>query len=138
MITQANRLIRGISMFSGMDKSSKAGGGICVEIIPADISNSHFMGGSSRKHLIGNASELFLKIPRAVLRRGGVAGCVAPRLQISGEYAPSSRLAIHSAALAIPFPVYFQNRLLRPGDFPFGPCRVALVQLPSPDHEPIR
>jgi hypothetical protein len=56
--------------------------------------------------------EPALKIPRAVLRRGGAAGCVAPRLQISGEYAPSSRLAIHPAALAIPFPVYFQNRLL--------------------------
>jgi hypothetical protein len=28
------------------------------------------------------------------------------------EYAPSSRLAIGSAALAIPFPIYFQNTLL--------------------------
>jgi hypothetical protein len=32
-------------------------------------------------------------------------------LQISLEYAPSSRLAIRPAALAIPFPIYFQNTL---------------------------
>jgi hypothetical protein len=56
--------------------------------------------------------ERVLKISRVVLRRGGAAGFVAPRLQISGEYAPSSRLAIHSAALAIPFPIYFHNTLL--------------------------
>ena len=56
--------------------------------------------------------ERVLKISRAVLRRGGAAGFVAPRLQISLEYAPSSRLAIRPAALAIPFPVYFQNTLL--------------------------
>jgi hypothetical protein len=36
---------------------------------------------------------------------------VAPRLQISLEYAPSSRLAIRPAALAIPYPINFQNTL---------------------------
>jgi hypothetical protein len=45
------------------------------------------------------------------LRRGGAAGFVARRLQISLEYAPSSRLAIRPAALAIPDPIYFQNTL---------------------------
>jgi tetratricopeptide (TPR) repeat protein len=56
-------------------------------------------------------SERVLNISRAVLRRGGAAGCVAPRLQISLEYAPSSRLAIRPTALAIPLPIYFQNAL---------------------------
>jgi len=60
--------------------------------------------------------EPVLEISRLVLRRGRAAGFVAPRLQISGEYAPSSRLAIHPAALAIPFPTYFKNRLLDPED----------------------
>jgi hypothetical protein len=46
------------------------------------------------------------------LAAGRAAGFVSPRLQISLEYAPSSRLAIHPAALAIPFPIYFQNTLL--------------------------
>jgi hypothetical protein len=49
---------------------------------------------------------------RPVLRRGEVSGFVAPRLQISCEYAPSSRLARRRAALAIPCPIYFQNALL--------------------------
>jgi hypothetical protein len=35
---------------------------------------------------------------------GWAAGFVSPRLQISLEYAPSSRLTI-------PFPIYFQNTL---------------------------
>jgi hypothetical protein len=56
--------------------------------------------------------ERVLKISRPVLRRGGAAGFVARRLQISREYAPSSRLAIRSAALALPFPIFFQNTLL--------------------------
>jgi hypothetical protein len=57
--------------------------------------------------------ERVLKMARLVLRRGEVGGFVAPRLQISCEYAPSLRLAIHAAALAIPCPTYFQNRLLK-------------------------
>ena len=57
------------------------------------------------------ASERVSKIARSVLRRGEVSGFVAPRFQISCEYAPSSRLAMHPAALAIPYPIYFQNTL---------------------------
>ena len=49
---------------------------------------------------------------QSVLRRGGLAGFVAPRLQISCEYAPSSRLAIQPDALGIRCPIYFQNTLL--------------------------
>src|ERR1700677_335936 len=68
-----------------------------------------------RLFVAGMSSERVLKISRAVLRSqnkllgctarrcwGGAAGFVVPRLQISLEYAPSSRLAIRSAALAIP------------------------------------
>jgi hypothetical protein len=56
--------------------------------------------------------ERVLKISRAVLRRGGAAGVVAPQSKIHEGYSPSSRLAIHPGALAIPFPIYFQNTLL--------------------------
>jgi hypothetical protein len=49
--------------------------------------------------------------PAAGLRRGRPAGFVAPRSQISLEYAPSSRLAIQPAALAIPLRAYFSHRL---------------------------
>ncbi len=59
------------------------------------------------------------------MRRGRPAGVVAPRSQISLEYAPSSRLAIRPAALAIPFPIYFQNTLLR--RFASGLALVAAV-----------
>jgi hypothetical protein len=59
----------------------------------------------------GPALERVLKIARAVLRRGGAAGVVAPQSKIHEGYSPSSLLAIHPAALAIPFPVYFQNTL---------------------------
>ncbi|SPE52254.1 hypothetical protein SBV1_1480044 [Verrucomicrobia bacterium] len=54
--------------------------------------------------------ERALKISRAVLRAGRAAGFVAPRLQISTEYAPSSPLAIHPAPLAIPFRSIFKTR----------------------------
>jgi len=55
-------------------------------------------------------SERVLKISQAVLRRGGASGVVAPQLQISNEYAPSSRLAIRPAALAIPCRPIFKTR----------------------------
>jgi hypothetical protein len=58
------------------------------------------------------ALERVLKIARAVLRRGGAAGFVAPQSKIHEGYSPSSRLAIRPAALTIPDPIYFQNTLL--------------------------
>jgi hypothetical protein len=56
-------------------------------------------------------SERVLKIARAVLRRGAVAGFVASQSKIHEGYSPSSRLAIRHAALAIPSPIYFQSTL---------------------------
>jgi acetyl-CoA carboxylase carboxyltransferase component len=44
--------------------------------------------------------------------KGRPAGVVAPQLQIFLEYAPSSRLAIQPAALAIPSPAFFSDTLL--------------------------
>ena len=51
--------------------------------------------------------ERVLKLSQPGLRRGRAAGFVAPQLQISLGYAPSSRLAIGPAALAIPCLIYF-------------------------------
>jgi len=56
--------------------------------------------------------ERVLKISRAVLRRGGAAGFVAPQSKIHEGYSPSSLLAIRPAAPAISSPSYFQNTLL--------------------------
>jgi hypothetical protein len=58
------------------------------------------------------ALERVLKTAWAVLRRGGTAGVVAPQSKIHEGYSLSSRLAIRPAALAIPYPSYFQNTLL--------------------------
>jgi hypothetical protein len=44
-----------------------------------------------------------------VTKRFRSLGFMAGGLQISLEYAPSSRLAIRPAPLAIPFPIYFQS-----------------------------
>ena len=46
---------------------------------------------------------------------GRAAGIVAPRLQISFKYAPSSLLAIRSAALAIPSRPIFEKNTLKAG-----------------------
>jgi hypothetical protein len=73
---------------------------------------------TTNQFLIGGAfpTELF-RLGACLENTSGWSGGGAGRwLRCSSvadffEYAPSSRLAIGSAALAIPFPIYFQNTL---------------------------